>query len=178
MTCTVQFSDLKLNFSVNFLDPWAPLLPSYLLVARASLPKHMVRTLGTRLHGIDLRLEGADEVLAAAQFERVRDALHQHGVVVIANQSQTRQQLHNFAKRWAPIALHLGQGPNEFPGLPGMLTINDGFSDENPPPEPGATQFGPTWHADFAACVHPGYATVLCCQTTPVGPTPQERCDT
>eukprot|EP01047_Picozoa_sp_COSAG01_P079024 COSAG01_NODE_14826_length_1405_cov_1.643951_2_plen_218_part_00 len=53
-----------------------------------------------------------------------------------------------------------------------------GFTDDDPAPEPGASQFGPTWHVDFAACVHPGYATVLNCKSTPMGPTPEQRCDT
>ena len=141
----------------------------------------MARAVGTRLAGVDLRLEGSDDAAAAqAQFERVREALHTHGVVVLPGQSDelTREQLHAFAMRWGPIALHIGQGPNEYPGLPGMLTINDGFSDEDPAPEPGATEFGPTWHCDFAACVRPGYATVLNCRSTPTGERPEQRCDT
>jgi alpha-ketoglutarate-dependent taurine dioxygenase len=81
---------------------------------------------GKRLHGVDLRLEGSDEAAAAAQFERIQRELHAHGVVVLPAQDPTRPQLHAFARRWGPIALHLGQGPNEYPGLPGMLTINDG----------------------------------------------------
>ena len=85
---------------------------------------------GTRLAGVDLSLEGPgqDDAAAAAQFERIRLAVELHGVVVLPGQpaSLARQQLHAFAMRWGPIALHIGQGPNEYPGLPGMLTINDG----------------------------------------------------
>jgi taurine dioxygenase len=136
------------------------------------------RVIGTRVPGVNLRLEGADPAAAAAQFARVEAALHAHGVVVLPGQSPTREQLHLFAQRWGPIALHIGQGANEYPGMPGMLTINDGFSDDDPAPEPGATEFGPTWHCDFAACAKPGYATVLNCQSTPTGPRPEDRCDT
>ena len=107
----------------------------------------MPRVLGTRLSGVDLRLESSDENAAAAQFERVQAALHEHGVVVLPNNAYcTRLQLHGFARRWGPIALHLGQRANEYKDLPGMLTINDGFGEDDPPPEPGATEFGPTWH--------------------------------
>ena len=150
---------------------------------------------GSLLAGVDLSLEGPgqDEAAAAAQFERIQRAVELHGFVVLPAQppSLTRQQLHKFAMRWGPIALHIGQGPNEYPGLPGMLTINDGnqrqppspqpppcrwllppaddgaprlfagFSEDAPAPEPGATEFGPSWHCDFAACVRPGYATIL-----------------
>jgi taurine dioxygenase len=140
----------------------------------------MARALGTRVHGVDLQLESTNnEAAAHAQFKRVQALLHQHGVVALGQQeAASRLQLHSFARRWGPVALHFGQGKNEHASLPGMLTINDGFSDTAPPPEPGATEFGPTWHLDFAACVRPGYATVLCCQETPVGALPEERCDT
>ena len=136
------------------------------------------RTLGTHLSA-DLGLESTNRDAAAEQFERVKAALEVHGVVVLPQQRDvTREQLHAFALRFGPIALHIGQGANEHPALPGMLTINDGFAEDEVPPEPGATQFGPTWHTDFAACVRPGYATVLHCRDTPTGAHPYERCDT
>lgn len=139
----------------------------------------MTRAPGTRLLDVDLCLEGTDEAAAQKQFERIQAALHEHGVVVLPGQQAIgRLELHSFARRWGPVALHFGQGKNEYATLPGMLTINDGFNDQTPPPEPGATEFGPTWHLDFAACVRPGYATVLCCRDTPDSMHPQERCDT
>ena len=138
-----------------------------------------MRTLGARLDAVDLRLEATDADAAAAQFDQIQAELEQHGVVVLPKQTGvTRRQLHSFARRFGPVALHIGQGPNEHPALPGMLTINDGFGEGEVPPEPGATQFGPSWHTDFAACVRPGYATVLHCRDTPTGATAAERCDT
>jgi hypothetical protein len=39
---------------------------------------------------------------------------------------------------------------NRHGGLPGMLTLSDGADAASGAPTPGASNFGPTWHTDFA----------------------------
>lgn len=99
-------------------------------------------------------------------FATIRQALDRHGIVVLKNlHGLTRERMHQFAQNFGPLGLHLGQGPNEHSSaLPGMLTLSDG---DGGPEEGSASNFGPGWHSDFAACVYPGAATLLYCEQAP-----------
>ena len=98
------------------------------------------RALGAVVEGVDLaEAERHGEAAAAAAFARVQEELHHHGVVVLKRQGFSREAMHRFAQRFGPIGLRLGQQPNEFEGLPGMLTLADGVGQS----EGGARNFGP-----------------------------------
>eukprot|EP01052_Picozoa_sp_SAG31_P049796 SAG31_NODE_11075_length_1069_cov_0.990722_2_plen_121_part_00 len=95
------------------------------------------RSVGTVLPDVRLRDAGA------ATFERVRSAIHRHGVVVLpAQNGLTPPQLHAFALKFGPIGLHLGIETYEHESLPGLLTLSDGPDEEVDARPRGASDFG------------------------------------
>eukprot|EP01045_Picozoa_sp_COSAG04_P039982 COSAG04_NODE_11465_length_707_cov_1.953947_1_plen_154_part_10 len=119
--------------------------------------------------------DGNVGTLSDAQFAALQAQVHENGMAVIPGGAAGLQpaELHAFGLRWGPIGMHLasddGRGENGagHEGLPGMLTLSDGADQASGERAPGASNFGPTWHTDFAVCVRPAYVTILACKVAP-----------
>ncbi|WP_067464125.1 TauD/TfdA dioxygenase family protein [Actinomadura macra] len=109
--------------------------------------------LGARVTGIDLSQD-----LSAQQWDTIRQAFHQHSVLVFPDQKITIEDQKRFCRQFGDLLVHQHLLPMTVDGHPECMRLHN---DENNPP--GLN----TWHTDNSGWPNPPLGTVLYAKTTP-----------
>jgi len=108
--------------------------------------------LGAEIRGVDIAA-GVDEEQMAA----VRDALHQHGVIVLRGQDMAPQQQVAFCRRLGPMRVSF-MTDLSVPGVPELTVVSNIVRDGKPI---GLVDAGALWHTDGSYLPEPDMYTVL-----------------
>ncbi len=108
--------------------------------------------MGAEVSGVDL-----SKPLPGTDFERVRDALHSHHVLVFRGQSLKPETLLDFARRFGPPEPHV-LDQFQHPEHPDILILSNVKKDGRPV---GLADGGTYWHSDYSYLDIPARATLL-----------------
>lgn len=109
--------------------------------------------LGAEVIDIDL-----GKPLAAADYERVINAFHDHSLLVFRDQDITPEQHIAFSKRLGELQVHI-QSTYHLPGYPEIYSISN-VVDENGKPI-GLADAGKVWHTDLSYVTQPSRCSLL-----------------
>ena len=108
--------------------------------------------LGAEVSGIDLSRPLRDE-----EFDAVRRALLEHGVIFLRDQELDPPDLVRFGRRFGPLTVHPMMEP--LAGHPEILEIVKNPEDRN--------NFGGSWHTDLSYLERPALASLLYAREIP-----------
>jgi len=117
--------------------------------------------LGARIEGLDL-----SQPLDEGQSRWLADALHQHGFVVLKNQSLTSAQMVTFAKQWGRPSPHVIDTFHH-PEDANILVLSNVFKDGKPT---GLVDAGTYFHTDYSYLENVARCTILHAQDVPPAP--------
>jgi taurine dioxygenase len=101
---------------------------------------------GAEIHGVDLAGEVTD-----TQFNEIRAAYHDHGVIFFRDQDLTPEQHISFAERWAPINVNrFFQAVDGYPQI--ALVLKEPDQKRN---------IGSNWHTDHSYDIEPAMGSIL-----------------
>lgn len=113
---------------------------------------------GAELHGLDL-----SQTIDDVRFEAIRDALHEHRVLVIRAQRLEAPRFLDFARRFGHPEPHV-LDQYHHPKLPEILILSNVRRDGQPI---GLADGGTYWHTDYSYLDVPDRATLLYSITVP-----------
>ena len=117
--------------------------------------------LGARIDGLDV-----SEPLDAHQSQRLADALHRHGFIVLKNQSLTPAAMVTFAKQWGRPSPHVIDTFHH-PQDANILILSNVFKDGKPT---GLVDAGTYFHTDYSYLDDVARCTILHAQDVPPAP--------
>jgi len=121
--------------------------------------ERLAKPLGAAVHGIDL-----SEPLDAATLATVRDAFHEHLVLVFPGQSLTPAQHIAFSRRFGDLAIHVS---DEYllPGHPEILLLTNERKENGE--RVSIADGGTGWHSDLSYMEKPSLGSILYAVRTP-----------
>ena len=117
--------------------------------------------LGARIDGLDVSAP-----LDAHQSQRLADALHRHGFIVLKNQSLTPAEMVTFAKQWGRPSPHVIDTFHH-PQDANILILSNVFKDGKPT---GLVDAGTYFHTDYSYLDDVARCTILHAQDVPPAP--------
>jgi taurine dioxygenase len=114
--------------------------------------------LGARITDVDL-----SEPLDDAQFRRIEQALHEHEVIVFADQHLTPEAQIDFSRRFGPLERHVRQD-RCLPGYPEVFIVSNIIENGRPI---GSQDAGFYWHSDLCYAREPSRGSLLYAREVP-----------
>jgi taurine dioxygenase len=109
------------------------------------------KAMGAEITGVDLTK------VSDAEFEKIRDAFHEHQVIAIRDQKLSPAQLVGFSNRFGPLEDQLN-ARYTLPDFPEVLVLSNDMKDGKPI---GLIDGGDFWHSDSSHREKPSMATIL-----------------
>jgi taurine dioxygenase len=116
-------------------------------------------TLGAEIVGVDLASD-VDE----STFQKMVDALHEHEVIVVRNQTITPEQHVAFSRRFGELEIHIRQDRCR-KGFPEIFIVSNIIENGKPI---GSTDAGLFWHSDLCYVEKPSRGSLFYAREVPM----------